>query len=82
MWGDILFPNKYQFSLLCSSKNKSNNIIVSLGTIINGNVNVLCCDSDDVVSSYLRSISKQYFSSLILLHAPMEEHDDIMDENN
>ena len=57
------------------------NITVSLGTIINDNVNIICYYSEDVVPLSLRPISRKDFSSLPPLHVPMEEHDNIMDEN-
>ena len=58
------------------------NIIFSLGTIIIGNVNVICYDSKDVVPLCLRSISYNYYITFSPLHIPMKEHDIIMDEKN
>ena len=55
---------------------------VSIGKIFNGNFNVIFHDSKDVVPYSLRSISQKYFSTLSLLHVPMEEHDNIMYKNN
>ena len=67
------------FSVL---QKKTNNTSVSLNTIINGNVNVICYDSKDFVLPYLRSISQNDYSALPPLHVPTEEHDNITDENN
>ena len=61
---------------------KTNNTIVSLITIINDKINVICYDSNDVVTSYLRSISRIYLGSLTLLNVPMEERDNLTDEKN
>ena len=61
---------------------KSVNTIVSLRKIINGNANVICYDSKDVVPLCLRSISQNDYNSLSTLHIPMKEHDIIMDTNN
>ena len=61
---------------------KTNNKILSLGTIINGNAKVIFNYSNDIVPSYLRSISQKDFSTLSPLHVPMKEHDNIMDKNN
>ena len=61
---------------------KTNNTIVSLITIINDKINVICYDSNDVVTSYLRSISQIYLGSLTLLNVPMEERDNLTDEKN
>ena len=55
---------------------------VSLRKIINENVNAMCYDSKDVVPSSLQSISRKCVSTLSPLYDPMEEHDNIMDENN
>ena len=53
---------KYHYYV--SPKNESNNIIVSLQTIISGNFNVICYYSEDVVPSYLGSISHKYFNTI------------------
>ena len=63
-------------------KNKSNNAIVYLRTIINGNTNVTCYDLKDVVLPSLRSISNNDYNTLPPLYIPIEEHDSIIDENN
>ena len=65
-----------------SPKNKSNNTIVSLREIINGNIDVKCYYYYYVVPLSLRAISHNYIRSLAILHFPTEEHDNIMDENN
>ena len=85
--GEIVFEGTYFFiNINCHyyyfQKNKSNNTIVSLRTIINGNVNVICYDSNVVVPSYLRCILQKCFSTFSPLYVPTEEHDNIMDENN
>ena len=54
---------------------KSINTIVSLRTIINGNVNVICHDSKDVVPPCLISISQNDYNTLSPLHILMKEHD-------
>ena len=51
-------------------------------TIINGNVNVIFYDSKVVVPSSSRYISQKYLSTLPPLHVAIEEHDNVMDENN
>ena len=53
----------------------------SLGTIINGNVNVIFHDSKDVVPPFLPSISQKYSNTLSPLNIPMEEHDNILDKS-
>ena len=63
-------------------KNKFINTIFSSRKIINGNVNVICYDWNDVVPQCLRSISQNDYNNLSPLHTPMKEHDIIMDENN
>ena len=79
---EAIISNKYHFSLLCLTKIESNNTIVSLTKIINGNVNVICYDSKDAIPSCLRSISQKKISSLSPLNVSLEEHDNIMDVNN
>ena len=75
-----LFFNPYQFSLLCFTKNKSNNTIISLRKISNGNVHVIWYNSNDIVPPYLCSISHNYYNTLSRLYIPTVEHDIIMDE--
>ena len=58
------------------------NTIVSLGKIINVNVNIICYYSKYFVPLCLRSISQNYYHTFSPLHIPMKEHDIIMDENN
>ena len=70
----------YHYYIL--QKHKSNNKIVSLNKITNGNVNVICYDLKDAVPPCLMSISQNYYNTLSPLHIPMEEHDNITDENN
>ena len=71
MWRNSFFT-QYQFSLLCFTTNKSNNMSVSLRTIINGNVNVICYYLKYAVPPFLRSISQDYYSTLSPLQVPME----------
>ena len=68
--------------LLYLQRTKSINTIVSLRTIINGNVNVICYNSKYVVPPCLRSISQNDYNTFSPLHIPMTEHDNIMYENN
>ena len=63
-------------------QNISNNTIVSLRTIIKGNVNGIFNDSEYIVLSSLKLVSKNCLNSLTPLHVPIEEHDNIMNENN
>ena len=79
---EIIFQNKYKLSSLCFTKNKSNNTIVSLRKLIYGNVNVICYDSKDFVPPCVRYIPYNDYNKLSPLHIPMEEHDNITDENN
>ena len=58
------------------------NTIVSLRTIINGNVNVMCYDSKDVIPPCLRYISHNGYNTLLPLNITMKEHDNIIDEKN
>ena len=64
------------------SKNISNNANLSLSKCINCNVKEKCYDTNYVVPFYLRTISRNYFSSLKPLHVSIEEHENIMDEDN
>ena len=62
---------------------KSNPLtIFSLRKIINGNVNIICYDSKDVVPLCLRCISQNDYNAFSPLHFPTKEHDIIMDKNN
>ena len=76
--GNYYFPINISSHYYVYPKNKSNKTIVSMRKIINGNVNVKFYDSKEVVPSYLRPILHKYFSSLTLLHAPVEEYDNII----
>ena len=68
--GDFLINiNSHYYS---SPKNKSNNTIVSLRKIINGDINVIFFYSKDVVPSSLRSISYKGFSKISPLPVPIE----------
>ena len=84
---EVVFEGTYCFTVNKNSHyyvspiNKSNHSVAYLKTIINGNVNVKCHYYNYVVPSSLRSISQNYFSSTILLNVPIEEHENIMDEN-
>ena len=62
--------------------NKSFNIIVSLKTIINVNVNTKCYGLKYLVPPSLRSISHNDSSKLPPQHVSMEENDNIIDEKN
>ena len=63
-------------------KNKLKNTTVSLRKTINANANVMCSDLKDVVPPCLQSFSHNNYSKRSPLHVTMEEHDNIMDENN
>ena len=63
-------------------KNKSNNTVVYLKKMRNGNINMIFNYLNDVVPYYLKSISQAYFSSLTPLNFRMEEHDNLMYESN
>ena len=76
----LLFPYKYQFLLLCFFRKCKNNTIVSSRKTINGDVNVKCYYYNDNFPYYLRTISKDEFSSLSLLHASTEAHEKIIGE--
>ena len=58
------------------------NTIFSLRKIINGDVNVICYDWNDVVPPCLRSISQSDYNTLSPIHIPTKEYDIIMDEKN
>ena len=70
--GTYYFPINFKYYYYISSKNKSNNTILFLRKILNGNVNVIFYDYNDVVTSFLISISQKYFGSLTPLHLPMK----------
>ena len=53
-------------------KKNSINTIIYLRITINGNVNVICYDSKDVLPSCLRSISQDYYNTLSPLHIPVK----------
>ena len=76
------FPINLNYNYYVLQKTKSINIIVSLRKTINGNVNVICYDSKDVISPCLWYISNNDYNNLSPLHIPMKEHDYIMDINN
>ena len=82
--GNYFFPISINYHYYVLQKNKPNNTILSLRKIINVSVNfnVICYYSKDVVPSFIRSISHKYYSTLSPLHAPMEEHDNKIDEKN
>ena len=61
---------------------KSINMIVSLSKTTNGNVNVICYDSKDVLSPCLMYISYSDYNIFSPLHIPTKEHDNITDEKN
>ena len=68
--------------IITSQNNKSINNILYSKTIINSDVNVIYYYSKDVVRSSVWCISQKYHSTRSPLYVPMEEHDNIMDENN
>ena len=86
--GEMVCEGTYFFLININShyyvlqKNKPNNTIISLKTIINGNVKVKCYELKDDVKSCLPSISQKYYITISPLLVPMEEHDNIMDKKN
>ena len=76
------FPTNIDYNCYLLQKIKSNTRTFSLGKINNSNVNVIYYDLKDFVPPCLRSISQNYFNKPPFLHILMEEHDNIMDENN
>ena len=63
-------------------KTKSINIFFSLGTIINGNVNIACYDLKGFLPQCLWSMSQNYYNTFSLLNILVEEDDNITEENN
>ena len=59
-------------SYYCLSSNNEEKKIVSLSTIINGDVNVKCYDSNDIVTNYFWTTSQNKFSSLYPLNVHKE----------
>ena len=82
MWSNIYFPVNINSHYCGLQKNKFNNTIVSLRTVINVDVNVVCYDSNDFVPPYLISIPHNDYNYFSPLHIPVKEHDNITDENN
>ena len=84
--GEMVNEGNYLFILSISNLiimfYKKNNTIVPLRPIINGNINVIFYDWNDIVPPCLRSISQNHYNTLLPLHISMEEHDNLMDENN
>ena len=54
---EIVFTINNNFHYYVLQISKSINTIVSLGKMINGNVNLICYDSKDIVTPCLRYIS-------------------------
>ena len=83
--GEMVWEGTYFFPININShhyvlqKTKYINIIVSLRTIINDNVNVICHDSEDFFLPYLWYILQKCFSKVSPLNCPIEEHDNTMD---
>ena len=63
-------------------KTKSISTTFSLRTIINGNINLICYDYNDVLPPCSQSISNNGYNKLSPLHIPMKEHNNIMDGKN
>ena len=86
--GMTLCEGTYLFSININShyynlqKTKSISTIVSLMTIVNGNVNVICYYLKNFLPPCLWSISHNCYNTLSPLHTPTKKHDNIMDENN
>ena len=70
--GTYFFPININYRYCVLQKNKSINTVVSLSIIINGNVNVICYDSKDVVQMCLRYISQNNYNTLSPLNIPMK----------
>ena len=62
--GTYFFPININSNYYVLQRTKSINITIYLRIIINGNVNVICHDSKDVVPQYLRSISHNDYNTL------------------
>ena len=77
-----LFPININYHHYALQKTKSINRIVYLRKIINDNVNVICYYFKDFVLPYLRSISQNDYNTLPPLRIPIEDNDNITDENN
>ena len=80
--GTYFFPININYHYYFLQKTKSINKIVSLRTIINGNVNLICYYLKDVIKLCLRSIWHNDYNIFSPLHIPMKEHDNITDGNN
>ena len=74
--GEILCEGTYFFPININSryyflqKNKSDNTIVSLRTVINGNVNVICYDSKYFIPPCLQYILQNDYNILSPIHTP------------
>ena len=79
--GTYLFPISINYHYYVLQK-KSMKTIIIFRAIINGNVNVICYGSNDVVPQCLSFISYNDYNTLSPLHIHMKEHDIIINENN
>ena len=70
--GTYFFPININHHYHSLQGTKYINTILSLKTIINVNVNVICYDSKDVVLTCLRSISNNYYNDFSPLHFPIK----------
>ena len=80
--GAYLFPINMSSHYYVLQRTKSINKTVSLRTIFNGNINIICYDLKDVVQPCLRSISQNDYNTLSTLNIPTKEHDNAIDEKN
>ena len=70
--GTYFFPININNHYYVLQITESINTIFSLRKIINGNVNVICYDSRDVITPCLRSISNNYYNTLSPLNILMK----------
>ena len=78
---ELIYFQSISIIIIIFTKNKYNNTIVSLRTIINGNVSIICYDPKDTVPICVWSISHIDYNTLSPLHIPIEAHDNITDAN-
>ena len=70
--GISFFPENTNYCYHALQITKFINAIVSIRTIINGNVNVICYDLEDFIPPCLQSILHHDYNTLSPLHIPMK----------
>ena len=78
--GTYFPPITINYHYYIYSTNETNNTILYLIKVINGDVHVRCHYYNDIVTSDLRNVSQKYFSSLTPLYLLTEECGNIIDE--